>query len=120
MVTGGISHLSTLETVINSSDNIIAGVGSALGYMPDLPNRWAKGEDPAPQVKPAWWLPRPIQAVSKIMAVQYNMHRVGAGSKPWQNLWPFFALVVSQINESKQMKLYKAWAGDLLKKQKAQ
>jgi 2,4-dienoyl-CoA reductase-like NADH-dependent reductase (Old Yellow Enzyme family) len=120
MVTGGISHLSTLETVIDSSDNIIAGVGSALGYMPDLPNRWARGEDPAPQVTPAWWLPRPIQAISKIMAVQYNMQRVGAGSRPWQNLWPFFALIVSQINESKQMKLYKAWAGELLRKQKAQ
>jgi 2,4-dienoyl-CoA reductase-like NADH-dependent reductase (Old Yellow Enzyme family) len=120
MVTGGISHLSTLETVINSSDNIIAGVGSALGYMPDLPNRWARGEDPAPQVKPAWWLPRSIQAVSKIMAVQFNMERVGEKKKPWLGLWPLFALVMTQIKQAKQMKSYKQWSSSLVKTQKTQ
>ncbi|SMR50250.1 unnamed protein product [Zymoseptoria tritici ST99CH_3D1] len=120
MVTGGISHLSTLETVVNSSDNIIAGVGSALGYIPDLPNRWQRGEDPAPQVKPASWLPRPLQAVSKIMAVRYNMNRVGEDKKPWLNVWPVFGLIMCQIAELKHMKLYKQWAASLMKSEKGQ
>lgn len=110
MVTGGISQLQTLRTVISSSDKYIAGVGTAIGYMPDLPLRWARGEDPAPQPAKSWILKGKVYSASKIATVMYNLQSWGAGKKkPWNGVWPAIALGSDMMREPKQMKGYKSW-----------
>lgn len=43
------------------------------------------------------------------MAVQFNMQRIGEGKQTWLNVWPMYALVVTQIAMEGLMKEFKKW-----------
>ncbi|KIX94274.1 uncharacterized protein Z520_09984 [Fonsecaea multimorphosa CBS 102226] len=109
MVTGGISRKAVVEEVVGTGTQLIAGVGTAMGLVPDLPNRWARGEDPAPALSRSRILPKPLAAVAKTSCVQVSFHMIGRGWRPWKGVWPVLALLVVNAIESRQMRVYKKW-----------
>jgi 2,4-dienoyl-CoA reductase-like NADH-dependent reductase (Old Yellow Enzyme family) len=115
LVTGGISRLATLNAVVESTEKLrLAGVGTALGLMPDLPNRWEKGEDPQPQLTcNTWFLPAFLKPVAKLAGVQWALHQAGKGKGAWPGVWPSFAIVMVQLTESRNTKGYLAWVEKL-------
>jgi 2,4-dienoyl-CoA reductase-like NADH-dependent reductase (Old Yellow Enzyme family) len=122
LVTGGISRLNTLNTVINSTEKLrLAGVGTAIGLLPDLPNRWEKGEDPQPALTcNTWFLPKFVVPVARIAGVQWALRQIGNGKKAWPGVWPSFALIMVQLGENKNMKQYLKWVEKLGLKSKAE
>lgn len=115
MVTGGISRLSTLNKVIESSSKLrLAGVGTAMGLMPDLPNRWEKGEDPQPHLTcNTWGLPRVALSLAKITGIQWALYQLGKGRETWPGVWPLFSLIMAGITEQQQTRKYKKWIHEL-------
>ncbi|KIW26662.1 uncharacterized protein PV07_06478 [Cladophialophora immunda] len=111
MVTGGISRKAVMEEVVGAGARLIAGVGTAMGLVPDLPNRWARGEDPAPVLSRSRILPKPLAAAAKTSSVQVSFHMIGRGWRwrPWKGVWPVLGLLIMRAIESRQMKVYKKW-----------
>jgi 2,4-dienoyl-CoA reductase-like NADH-dependent reductase (Old Yellow Enzyme family) len=111
LVTGGISRLSTLNTVIESTEKLrLAGVGTAIGLVPDLPNQWAEGKDPQPHLTcNTWFMPKITVPLARIAGVQWALHQLGRGSKPWPGVWPTFSLVALQLGEMRNMPKYLKW-----------
>lgn len=119
MVTGGIRSKETAEDVVSSGARLIAGIGTGLGLMPDLVERWKRGEDPAPQTAKSWILSGKLESAAKIACVQYNLHRTANGRQQWINVWPLSAVIVFLLNENSQAKAYRKWI-HALKDEKAQ
>ncbi|KAF2215277.1 hypothetical protein CERZMDRAFT_94696 [Cercospora zeae-maydis SCOH1-5] len=109
IVTGGITKLETANAVASLSDNVLVGIATALGVMPDLPNRWAAGERPVMQLSDAWLLPGMLKFAARIACVQWNMANIGKNKPTWPSVWPAFALVWSFLVDRKQMAAYKKW-----------
>ncbi|OAP56639.1 hypothetical protein AYL99_08751 [Fonsecaea erecta] len=111
MVTGGISRRAIVDDVVGTGTRLIAGVGTALGLIPDLPNRWARGEDPAPTLSSrSRILPKPLAAAAKTSSVQVGFHMIGRGWRPWRHgVWLVLALLIVQAIEARQMRVYKKW-----------
>lgn len=109
VVTGGITRKETADTVASLSDNVLAGMGTALGIIPDLPNRWAAGEAPELKRSSSWILPGMLQFLGGLAGVQWNLHSIGKGKATWPEVWPLFAVVWSVVSEKKQMDQYKKW-----------
>ncbi|KAM3416804.1 hypothetical protein BST61_g8395 [Cercospora zeina] len=109
IVTGGITKLETANAVASSSDNILVGIATALGVIPDLPSRWAAGERPVLRLSNAWLLPRVLEFAARIACVQWNMANIGKNEPTWPGVWPAFALVWSFLLDRKQMAAYRKW-----------
>lgn len=109
LITGGIRSLNTLATVIATSDEALAGVGSAFGLVPDLASRWARGEDPIPSTATSWVLSGSLRYAANIAGVQWNMQRIGSGSSTWAGVWPVYALAVGMLVERLQLAQYRKW-----------
>nr|OQO31891.1 hypothetical protein B0A51_01086 [Rachicladosporium sp. CCFEE 5018] len=116
VVTGGIRKRATLDAVVASSDRLLAGVGTAIGLIPDLPNRWQRGEDPSPSTSPTWVLPKMLISIAAIAAVHWNMAATGGQGRAWKGVWPLIAFGWDQIRDAKQTKQYQKWAKVLLEK----
>ncbi|OQO02749.1 hypothetical protein B0A48_11031 [Cryoendolithus antarcticus] len=114
VVTGGIRKRATLDAVVASSDRLLAGVGTAIGLIPDLPNRWQRGEDPSPSTSPTWVLPKMLVSIASIAAVHWNMAATGGQGRAWQGVWPVIAFGWDQIRDAKQTKQYQKWAKGLV------
>ncbi|KAF2165300.1 hypothetical protein M409DRAFT_67175 [Zasmidium cellare ATCC 36951] len=119
MVTGGIRSRKTAEQVIASGDNLIAGIGTAIGLMPDLVERWKRGEDPAPHTASSWVLSGKLTSAGQIACVQYNLHRTANGRSRWVGVWPLLAVIIFLLNENSQAKASRKWV-HVLKDAKAQ
>ncbi|KAK5709832.1 hypothetical protein LTR17_019446 [Elasticomyces elasticus] len=116
LVTGGIRYMETAEDVLRSSDRLLAGMGTALGLVPDLPNRWARGEVIVPSLSgPSWILPGLLTYAARTASVQLNMQLLGKGWPQWNGVWPGIAMVVSLIKESRDWPIYTRWASRLRK-----
>ena len=120
MVTGGIRHRETVDAVAESGDNFLVGVGTALGLIPDLVNRWERGEDPAPSVSKSWVLSDALSSAGKTMTVMCNLQLIANGWRTWHGLWPVLALLIAAVREQSGIKHYKRWAMPLLQKRNAE
>lgn len=116
IVTGGITTLETANAVVSTSDNVLAGLGTALGMIPDLPNRWAAGESPVLNLSHSWVLPGMLQFAASTAAVQWNLHSIGHGKATWPSVWPVFAFLWQFVVDNKQMGQYKKWVALLQEK----
>ncbi|USW48581.1 Putative NADH:flavin oxidoreductase/NADH oxidase, aldolase-type TIM barrel [Septoria linicola] len=116
VVTGGITTIETANAVVSSSENVLAGLGTALGMIPDLPNRWAAGERPVLHLPQSWILPGVLQFAASTACVQWNLHSIGQGNATRPGVWPVIAFLWSFLAEKKQMDQYKKWIGVLLGK----
>lgn len=115
VITGGIAAKPTLDAVIASSDNVLAGIGSAMGVYPDLPNRWQKGEEVGVELAASWVLPRNLGSVAKIAQVQQNLHRIGDGKQTSSDIWPVCAMIATVREEATHLKQFNKWVHELRK-----
>ncbi|GIZ45478.1 hypothetical protein CKM354_000864300 [Cercospora kikuchii] len=115
IVTGGITKLETANAVASLSENTLVGIGTALGYVPDLPNRWAAGEQPVLKFPKSWVLPGMLKFAGNIACVHWNMANIGKGKPIWEGVWPMLAVLWEALGERKQMAEYKKWLAALEK-----
>lgn len=115
IVTGGITKLETANAVASLSDNTLVGIGTALGYIPDLPNRWVAGEQPVLKFPESWVLPGMLKFAANISCVHWNMVNIGKGKPIWTGVWPALAFLWEAMVDRKQMAEYKKWLATLEK-----
>nr|WP_246330152.1 NADH:flavin oxidoreductase/NADH oxidase family protein [Endobacter medicaginis] len=108
MVTGGIRRRAVAEKVI-ASGVAVAGLATALAIAPDLPERWRRGTDDAPALRPVTWKNKPLASTALMSAVRYQLARVSRGRRPRPGVPPLFALIAAQLTAKRQTRAYRAW-----------
>jgi 2,4-dienoyl-CoA reductase-like NADH-dependent reductase (Old Yellow Enzyme family) len=108
MVTGGIRRRAVAEQVVDSGV-AMAGIATAIAIQPDLPNRWRKGGDDAPALKPITWKNKPLASSAHMSAVRYQLARLSRGRRTAPNVSPLWALVTAQLEAKRWAKRYRGW-----------
>jgi 2,4-dienoyl-CoA reductase-like NADH-dependent reductase (Old Yellow Enzyme family) len=109
MVTGGISSKEILQTVVETSHQVLAGIGTAAGIVPDIPKRWESGENITVTLPDSWVLPRSLTYAARNAQVQSNLVRIGAERQAIADVWPCPAFLWQRWVEKSQFRQYKAW-----------
>ena len=111
MVTGGIRRRAVAEQVIDSG-LAMAGIATAIAIRPDLPNRWQKGQDDAPALKPITWKNKPLASSAHMSAVRYQLARASRGRQTDARVSPLWALLVAQLGAERQTRQYRRWIAE--------
>ena len=69
MTTGGIRRLPVAKTVIESGIDLL-GMGTALAFCPDLPNRWQSEPDLVAQVPSIQWKDKALVGLANMAVVK--------------------------------------------------
>ncbi len=109
MVTGGIRRRAVAEAVIDSGV-AMAGIATAIAIRPDLPDRWRRGGDDAPALKPISWRNKPLASTAHMSAVRYQLVRLSRGRATRASVSPLWALVTAQIEARYRARQYRRWS----------
>ncbi|MBF4997410.1 NADH:flavin oxidoreductase/NADH oxidase family protein [Nocardia sp. BSTN01] len=109
ILTGGIRRREVAQKVIDRGI-AVAGLGTALATVPDLPLRWRDvvAVD-APELKPIEWKDKALGSAARIAQVRYQLHRLAAGREPRPGVLPGFAFALDQLRRRRDLKEYSAW-----------
>lgn len=108
MVTGGIRRREVAEQVV-AGGIAMAGIATAIALRPDLPNRWLRGGDDAPALKPITWRNKPLASSAHMSAVRYQLVRLGHGRRTKPDVAPLWALIAAQFTATRQARRYREW-----------
>ena len=113
MVTGGIRRRAIAEQALQPKDGrsgvAVIGIATALAFEPGLPAKWRDNQMPEVVVPPVTWKKKVFASLASMAIVKVQLHRIGAGKAPKRKVSPLFALIGSQIAQSRRTKRYKAW-----------
>ena len=107
MTTGGISRLPVADKVIEEGVDMI-GMGRALAFCPDLPNKWKdtpKAQATLPNVN---WKNKTMASIATMAITKRQLQRIGKGKQPKLNSSPVFSLIADQVRLKKLTKRYRA------------
>ena len=108
MTTGGISRHEVAEQVL-ASGVAVAGIGTALAQVPDLPLQWRAGRTPAALPPPVNWKDKTMTALATTALVKRRMLALAAGDFTVRRYSPLFTLIVDQLKGLLLAKRYRAW-----------
>ncbi len=112
MVTGGLRRRATARDALAPEDGragvAMVGIAQALAYVPDLPNRWKKGEHVV-DVPVAHWKKRPLASLATMSMTKAQLHRMGAGKAPTLSPSPLWAVATQQLRTKRRNTLYRRW-----------
>lgn len=112
MVTGGIRRRATAEAALAPEDGrpgvAMVGIGQALAYVPDLPNRWHQAEAvvKVPQVR---WKNRAVSGLANMAMTKLQLRRLGKGRAPKANAWAPLVLIRDRLRMSRRSRRYRDW-----------
>jgi 2,4-dienoyl-CoA reductase-like NADH-dependent reductase (Old Yellow Enzyme family) len=113
MVTGGIRRRAVAESALQPKDGrpgvAVVGIATALAFEPDLPGKWRDGQMPDIAIPLVTWKKKVFASLASMAIVKVQLNRIGAGKAPKRKVSPLFALIGSQIAQSRRTKRYKAW-----------
>lgn len=107
MTTGGIRRRAIAERVLAGGMSLV-GLGTALAYEPDLPERWRHAEAVAEPV-PVTWKNKGLASLATMATARRQLHRMGAGLAPSARVWPSFSLLIDRLKARRSTKQYLAW-----------
>lgn len=112
MVTGGIRRRATAEAALAPEDGrpgvAMVGIGQALAYAPDLPNRWRQAES-AVEVPQVRWKNRAVSGLANMAMTKLQLRRLGKGQAPKANVWAPFVLIRDRLRMSRRSRRYRDW-----------
>jgi 2,4-dienoyl-CoA reductase-like NADH-dependent reductase (Old Yellow Enzyme family) len=109
MVTGGVTKRQTAEDALADGQVAMIGIGRAMGYNPNIPNDWKRGENlhvPLPVVK---WKNPLFKGLANMAMTKTNLYRMGNGLPPKTSPSPLFSTLKQQAKNNAQTKRYKKW-----------
>jgi 2,4-dienoyl-CoA reductase-like NADH-dependent reductase (Old Yellow Enzyme family) len=106
MTTGGIVRLPIAEKVLDEGVAMV-GIGSALAFNPDLPNRWKTSPDAKAVIPSVKWKDKTMAAVATMAIIKRQLQRMGKGKAPKSNLSPVISLIKDQLRLKKLTKIYR-------------
>jgi 2,4-dienoyl-CoA reductase-like NADH-dependent reductase (Old Yellow Enzyme family) len=108
MTTGGIARRAIAEQVPQSGV-AIAGIGTALAAVPDLPRQWQAGAEPRAAMPPVAWRDKALVSLAQMALVRRRLHALAAGGGALSAYSPLFTLVLDQLRGLKLTRRYRAW-----------
>lgn len=106
MTTGGIVRLAIAQKVLDEGVDMV-GIGRALAFSPNLPQRWKTAPDAVailPQVK---WQDKTLAALATMAITKRQLQRIGKGKVPKVNSSPLLSLVFDQLRLKKLTRIYR-------------
>ncbi len=109
MTTGGIRSRAVAEQVLAGGVAVV-GLATALAVMPDLPQRWAAGQDVRADQAPATWRDKTLAAVATMAMVKRRLRVLGAGRHaPLGGYAAVTSLVLDRLRMARLTRRYRAW-----------
>ncbi len=108
MTTGGISRKAVAQQVLDSGV-AVAGIATALAVVPDLPQQWRSGREPATLLAQPAWKDKVMVALAQMALVKRHLRALGAGSATHRNYSPLFTLIADQFRKRSLTKRYRRW-----------
>lgn len=108
MVTGGIRRRAVAEDVLESGV-AMAGMATAIAIRPDLPERWRRGGDDAPALKPIAWKNKALASSAHMSAVRYQLARLSRDRRTAPGVSPLWTLITSQLEAWRRARRYRRW-----------
>ncbi|MFI8105809.1 2,4-dienoyl-CoA reductase [Streptomyces sp. NPDC086023] len=110
MLTGGIARREVAEGVL-AKGVAVAGMAGVLALSPDLPKRWAAGEDATARVE---GLRLPVRdtswrAATHLAVVRRHLHRLAEGRRPRRTVSAGLTLVRDLAGHRRLVRRYGAW-----------
>jgi 2,4-dienoyl-CoA reductase-like NADH-dependent reductase (Old Yellow Enzyme family) len=106
MTTGGVRRLPVAKTVIENGIDLV-GMGTALAFCPDLPNRWQSEPSLVAHVPSIQWKDKALVGLANMAVVKRQLRRVGEGKKPKLNISAGVSLLLDQLRKSVLTKRYR-------------
>lgn len=108
MLTGGISRRDTAEKVLASGVAVV-GMGTALAVTPDLPNRWANGEEVERRLRPVTFDDKILASAAGMALVRHQLRRIARGKEPALRTHPLRAFIHDNVDQSRALRRYRTW-----------
>ena len=108
MTTGGISRKAVAQQVLDSGV-AVAGIATALAVVPDLPQQWRDGREPAALLPQPAWKDKVIVALAQMALVKRHLRALGAGRVASGDYSPLFTLIADQFRKRSLTKRYRRW-----------
>jgi 2,4-dienoyl-CoA reductase-like NADH-dependent reductase (Old Yellow Enzyme family) len=109
MTTGGIARRAIAEQVLQGGV-AIAGIGTALAAVPDLPRQWQAGAEPAASMPAVGWKDKALVSLAQMALVRRRLHALAKGGGALTAYSPVFTLVLDQLRSLKLTRRYRAWS----------
>jgi 2,4-dienoyl-CoA reductase-like NADH-dependent reductase (Old Yellow Enzyme family) len=109
MTTGGIARRAIAEQVL-AGGVAIAGIGTALAAVPDLPRQWQAGREPVAAMPAVAWKDKALTSLAQMALVRRRLHALAAGKGSLAAYSPLFTLVLDQLRGLRLTRRYRAWS----------
>jgi 2,4-dienoyl-CoA reductase-like NADH-dependent reductase (Old Yellow Enzyme family) len=109
MTTGGIARRAIAEQVLQGGV-AIAGIGTALAAVPDLPRQWQAGAEPLAAMPAVGWKDKALVSLAQMALVRRRLHALAKGGGALTAYSPVFTLVLDQLRSHKLTRRYRAWS----------
>jgi 2,4-dienoyl-CoA reductase-like NADH-dependent reductase (Old Yellow Enzyme family) len=108
MTTGGIARPAIAGQVL-ASGVAMAGMGTALAAVPDLPRQWQAGQEPDAAMPVVGWKDKPLASLATMALVRRRLRALGRGSDGGIRYNPVFTLLIDQLRGARLSRRYRAW-----------
>ncbi|GEE02934.1 FMN oxidoreductase [Gordonia spumicola] len=108
MLTGGIVRRPVAEEVLASGVDLV-GMGSALAFDPELPNRWRHSAQAAVEIAPVVMKDKAVASAASMARVRRQLRRLGSGRGPRLGTNPKVALVQETVAQTFALRRYRKW-----------
>ncbi len=112
MTTGGIARQAIAEEVVQSGV-AMAGIGTALSVVPDLPRQWQAGGAPVANTPPLNWKDKTMGSLAAMALVRRRLRVLGGGNADAKagadRFNPLFTLIVDQVRSALMTRRYRKW-----------
>jgi 2,4-dienoyl-CoA reductase-like NADH-dependent reductase (Old Yellow Enzyme family) len=109
MTTGGIARPAVAEQVLASGVALV-GMATAMAQIPDLPQQWRAGHEPAALPAAVTWKDKGMASLAAMALVKRRLRALGAGEKAARSYSPFITLVIDQLRKNRLTRRYRKWA----------
>ena len=109
MVTGGVTRRATAERVVATAGVEMVGVARALAIRPDLPDVWARGEDPEVELHLPQWKNKGLASLAGMSMAKCNLDRLGRGRAADPKPSAVGSLLRDQWQKAWKTRRYKRW-----------
>jgi 2,4-dienoyl-CoA reductase-like NADH-dependent reductase (Old Yellow Enzyme family) len=109
MTTGGIARRAIAQQVLQGGV-AIAGIGTALAAVPDLPRQWQAGAEPLAAMPAVGWKDKALVSLAQMALVRRRLHALAKGGGALTAYSPVFTLVLDQLRSLKLTRRYRAWS----------
>ena len=109
MVTGGIrKHAVALKTLDDAGISLL-GIGRAMAFVTDLPNKWQAGEQLTVELPTLNWKNKTLAALAVMAITKAQLQRLSKGLPNKSKVNPLIVIISDRLRNYLKTKRYRRW-----------